>query len=103
MRPRANFCAAFTASAYFSSARPDSAARPPISKAFWERVRTLLAKDVTVIGSYMCQGKMPQPVRDRYEAMEESPHRTSMLENFDRALSHPDADDLARLKAAVTK
>ena len=51
----------------------------------------------------MCQGKMPQPVRDRYEAMEESPHRTSMLENFDRAFSHPDADDLARLKAAVTK
>ena len=76
---------------------------PSYFEGILERVRTLLAKDVTVIGSYMCQGKMPQPVRDRYEAMEESPHRTSMLENFDRALSHPDADDLARLKAAVTK
>ena len=76
---------------------------PAYFEGILERVRTLLAKDVTVIGSYMCQGKMPQPVRDRYEAMEESPHRTSMLENFDRALSHPDADDLARLKAAVTK
>ena len=49
----------------------------------------------------MCQGKMPQAVRDRYAAMEESPRRTAMLENFDQALSHPDQEDLARLQAAV--
>ena len=55
------------------------------------------------IGSYMCQGRMPQAVRDRYEAMEESPRRTAMLENFDRALSHPDQQDLDRLKAAVAQ
>ena len=51
----------------------------------------------------MCQGKMPQVVRDRYEAMEDSPRRTMMLENFDRALSHPDQQDLDGLKQAVTK
>lgn len=44
---------------------------------------------------------MPQAVRDRYAAMEESPRRTMMLENFDRALPHPDAGDLAALKAAL--
>ena len=52
-------------------------------------------------GSYFCQGKMPQPVRARYETMEEGPRRTSLLENFDRALSHPDAQDLARLQELV--
>ena len=56
-----------------------------------------------VLGSFMCQGKMPQAVRQRYEAMEDSPRRTAMLENFDKALSHPDQQDLDRLKAAVAQ
>ncbi len=54
-----------------------------------------------VVGRYMCQGKMPQAVRQRYEAMEDSPRRTAMLENFDRALSHPDQADLDGVKKAV--
>ena len=66
------------------------------------RVKDNLAAGVQVVGTYMCQGKMPQAVRDRYAAMEDSPRRTAMLENFDRAVSHPDQQDLARLKAAVT-
>ena len=66
------------------------------------RVKDNLAAGVQVVGTYMCQGKMPQGVRDRYAAMEDSPRRTAMLENFDRAVSHPDQQDLARLKAAVT-
>lgn len=66
------------------------------------RVRENLVAEVQVTGTYMCQGKMPQAVRDRYEAMEDSPRRTLMLENFDRALSHPDEEDLAKLRAAVT-
>lgn len=65
------------------------------------RVKANLAPGVQVTGTYMCQGKMPQAVRDRYAAMEESPRRTAMLENFDQALSHPDQEDLARLQAAV--
>lgn len=66
-----------------------------------DRVKANLAPGVQVTGTYMCQGKMPQAVRDRYAAMEESPRRTAMLENFDQALSHPDQEDLARLQAAV--
>jgi len=67
------------------------------------RVKENLGPNVQVVGTYMCQGKMPQVVRDRYEAMEDSPRRTMMLENFDRALSHPDQQDLDGLKQAVTK
>lgn len=65
------------------------------------RVQEHLGPDVHLLGTYMCQGKMPQPVRARYETMEEGPRRTSLLENFDRALSHPDAQDLARLQELV--
>lgn len=66
------------------------------------RAKANLASSVPVIGTYMCQGKMPQVVRDRYEGMEDSPRRTAMLENFDQALSHPDQGDLEELKKAVT-
>ena len=65
------------------------------------RVNEKLGPEVKVIGNYMCQGKMPPAVRRRYEAMEDSPRRTAMLENFDKAVSHPDAQDLAQLKAAL--
>ena len=65
------------------------------------RVKANLGQQVQVIGSYMCQGKMPPAVRSRYEALEDSPKRTAMLENFDRALSHPDSQDLELLQAAV--
>lgn len=67
------------------------------------RVRGNLADGVTLLGGWMCQGKMPQSVRDRYAAMEESPRRTAMIENFDKALTHPDEADLAALCAAVQK
>ena len=61
--------------------------------------------DNTMIGSFMCQGKMPMSVRQRYENMKKQPlhlpNLDAMIENFDKALSHPDADDLERLKQAV--
>lgn len=66
------------------------------------RTREHLPASATVVGSWMCQGKMPQAVRSRYEAMEESPRRKASLENFDRALSHPDAADLEGIRQAVT-
>ena len=67
------------------------------------RVKENLAPGVQVLGSYMCQGKMPQAVRTRYEQMPDSPRKAMMLANFDQAVSHPDAADLDRLKAAVTE
>ena len=64
-----------------------------------------LDKSNTVFGCYMCQGKMPMSVRQRYEEMKKQPihlpNLDAMIENFDKALSHPDADDLEQLKQAV--
>ena len=62
-----------------------------------------LPAGVQVAGRYMCQGRMPQAVRTRYEAMPESPRRQALLDNFDPALAHPDDDDLTRLCEAVHK
>ena len=69
------------------------------------RVQAVPDGSNTVIGTYMCQGKMPPSVRARYEAMRALPappeNLDAMIENFDRARTHPDADDLNRLRAAV--
>ena len=79
--------------------------QPAYFQAVLKRVQANLGPDCTLLGSYMCQGKMPQAVRQRYEAMlaapGHAPNLEAMIENFDRALSHPDAEDLARLKEAV--
>lgn len=61
----------------------------------------------TVIGTYMCQGKMPLSVRERYVKMKEQPDHMpnidAMIENFDKALAHPDADDLVKLANLVSE
>ena len=71
-----------------------------------ERVKGHLAADNEVVGTYMCQGKMPQSVRKRYEGMlEQNPgdeRIKGMIENFDRAVQHPDETDLKALREAVT-
>ena len=79
--------------------------QPAYFQAVLKRVQANLGPDCTLAGSYMCQGKMPQAVRQRYEAMlaapGHAPNLEAMIENFDRALSNPDAEDLARLTEAV--
>ena len=57
------------------------------------QVRQSIDPSNTIIGEYMCQGKMPQSVHpDNIDAL---------IENFDKALSHPDADDMERLKNII--
>lgn len=67
------------------------------------RVKTEIPESCQVIGSFLCQGKMPDVVRTRYEAMEPSEKRTMMLENFQKASTHPDETDLEALRACVRK
>ena len=74
--------------------------------AYFEKVLTAVKKHLdrsnTVIGTYMCQGKMPQSVRERYMKMKENPEHPAnldaLIKNFDCALSHPDSDDLEKLR-----
>ena len=70
-----------------------------------EHVKQSVGPSNSVFGEYMCQGKMPMTVRQQYEKMLQQPNHAPnlemLIENFDKALSHPDADDLERLKQAV--
>ena len=72
-----------------------------------DRVRRSVDASNRVVGEYMCQGKMPQAVKERYLRMKEQPEHPAnldmLLENFDRALPHPDAADLEKLRKAVAE
>lgn len=76
-------------------------------QAILDKTKALIGDSNTVIGTYMCQGKMPLSVRERYVKMKEQPNHMpnidAMIENFDKALSHPDADDLAKLANLVSE
>ena len=69
------------------------------------RVKASIDPSNSVVGEYMCQGKMPLSVRQRYEGMKKQPihlpNLDALIENFDKALSHPDADDLQRARAFI--
>lgn len=68
-----------------------------------QRVAANLSGSNTLLGWYMCQGKMGAEVRARYETIAQTdPEKAKpFLENFDRALSHPDAADLDALERAA--
>lgn len=61
-----------------------------------------IPKSASILGTFMCQGKMPLTVRQRYEKMQKSPFKIhnvqGMIENFDRALEHPNREDLNMLR-----
>ncbi|MBS6196704.1 MAG: flavodoxin [Clostridiales bacterium] len=66
-----------------------------------QRVREELPSDCGYLGCYLCQGKMPMAVREKYQQMlagekKKKAMAENMIKNFDRALLHPDREDCSR-------
>ena len=70
-----------------------------------ERVRAYLPVDARFIGGAMCQGKMGMGVKRRYEGMlEKDPENSQarmLIDNWNKAQSHPNEDDVSRIAAAA--
>ena len=70
-----------------------------------QRVRGHLDASVKVVGTFLCQGKMGDGVRQRLEGQlakaPEDAKTRAMLENFENAKTHPDQADLDALQQAV--
>lgn len=71
-----------------------------------DRVSAYLPADAQYIGGAMCQGKMGMGVKRRYEGMlEKDPENAQarmLIDNWNKAQSHPNEDDFSRI-AAVAK
>lgn len=70
-----------------------------------DRVRAYLPADAQYIGGAMCQGKMGMGVKRRYEGMlEKDPENAQarmLIDNWNKAQSHPSEDDVSRIAAAA--
>lgn len=70
-----------------------------------DRVRAYLPADAQYIGGAMCQGKMGMGVKRRYEGMlEKNPENAQarmLIDNWNKAQSHPNEDDVSRIAAAA--
>lgn len=70
-----------------------------------ERVRAYLPADAQYIGGAMCQGKMGMGVKRRYEGMlkkdPENAQALMLIDNWNKAQSHPNEDDVSRIAAAA--
>ena len=74
-------------------------------EAILTQVKELIDPSNRILGSFLCQGKMPAPVRRRYEELlRQNPGDSNvrqLLENFDRAADHPNAADCEALLRCV--
>ena len=70
-----------------------------------DRVRAYLPADAQCIGGAMCQGKMGVGVKRRYEGMlEKDPENAQarmLIDNWNKAQSHPNEGDFSRISAAA--
>ena len=68
------------------------------------RVSAWIEADNDYLGYFICQGKMPQKVRMKYESMrtdENNDQIDRFIQNFDLALTHPDDLDVEHAKVFV--
>lgn len=77
---------------------------PAYYKKIEENIRVFIEDDNEYLGSFLCQGKMPIQVREKYMQMRSSRNGQqvdAMIRNFDRAMLHPDGEDLQRAREFV--
>ena len=70
---------------------------PQYYKRILNGVAAFFPEDSEYLGGFLCQGKMPIQVRQRYESMRgvsDTEQIDRMIRNFDEALLHPDRKDL---------
>lgn len=69
-----------------------------------ENVKKNISSSNVIIGEYMCQGKMPLAIRNKYENMDQkdvSFNIEEFIANFDKATSHPDSNDIDDLRKCI--
>ena len=70
-------------------------------------IKNLLPSECELIGSFMCQGKMRDSVKERYlDAIQKGIKvdlNKMLLKNFEEALKHPSEEDLKELIQEINK
>lgn len=79
---------------------------PDYFKAIENSVNAWIESDNDYLGAFICQGKMPQKVRQKYVSKRTETNKEQIdfyIQNFDEALTHPDSLDMEHAKVFVQK
>jgi len=72
-------------------------------KSIEDKVKVWLEDDNGYLGIFLCQGKMPIQIREKYTAMPDREQVRKFLHNFDEAMTHPDETDLKNAEDFVNR
>lgn len=80
-------------------------------KEYFDQILKRVAEEIPgtckIAGTFMCQGRMQESVKKRYEAMQErnpsDDNAKRLLANYEKALAHPDTADLKQLEEDVKR
>lgn len=72
-----------------------------------KHIKKIIPADVKLLGSFMCHGKMPLSIKEKYLSRKTSeddlPMINKLLKNFEKALKHPSEKDLKNLKRVLCR
>lgn len=72
-----------------------------------ERIKKIIPKSAKIMGTFFCQGKMKNQVKDKYlQLIREHPEDKNLqvsLQNFEQAKKHPDEKDKEDLRKQIEK
>ncbi|MDD2973283.1 MAG: flavodoxin family protein [Lachnospiraceae bacterium] len=75
-------------------------------KRIMDEIVAWIPDDSECLGTFMCQGKMPMSIREKYESMlgnGNDGQLQALIRNFDEALLRPDKDDLKHTAEFVNR
>lgn len=80
---------------------------PAYYRKILEKTQKNLDASVKLVGSFMCQGKMPIQIRKKYEKKANSffyrIYARLMIKNYDNALGHPNQQDVSQFLSEIEK
>lgn len=76
-------------------------------KSILKKTKNVMSSSVNLVGEFMCQGRIEDRYREKYEEKQHSfiskIYAKYMIENFDKALEHPNEKDLTNLLVEAKK
>lgn len=70
------------------------------------QVAAFIPDDSIYLGSFLCPGKMPPQVLEKYRRMQrisDTPQMRKMIKNYEEAMLHPDHEDLMNARKFVNE
>lgn len=69
-----------------------------------KQVEAFISEDCEYLGAFMCAGKMPPQILEKYKQMQrvqDTPQMRAMIQSYEEGMLHPNEEDCANARAFV--